>query len=145
MATDILNGQDFCTYLIGTWKRNLQWRHFGGAFGHIRSTNNIVSIDENQDAAVQPDTKFLTWSFGKSLEDLVPTYTIQFLPQENTDRILMEWSFEGTVCHGFFDPKTNMALFHFALSDSMATITYRLIDSNSTCVIVLYLKTSSHL
>eukprot|EP00644_Phytophthora_capsici_P017551 jgi/Phyca11/551420/estExt2_Genewise1Plus.C_PHYCAscaffold_420071 len=55
---DVPNG-DFCAYLKGFWKRNLEWRHFGGSFKHLRSTNNVVLIEEDLDAA----RTFMEWSF----------------------------------------------------------------------------------
>lgn len=53
---EIANG-DFCGFLKGFWKRNLEWRHFGGSFKHLRSTNNVVFIEEDLDAAHQPNTQ----------------------------------------------------------------------------------------
>lgn len=97
---------DFCGFLQGFWKRNLEWRHFGGSFAHLRATNNVVFIQEDRDAAHQPNTqyvryllrllqagyasiltlyimccynRFLKWSFGRThkKQDLVSAYTIQ--------------------------------------------------------------------
>lgn len=48
---------DFCGFLKGFWKRNLEWRHFGGSFKHLRATNNVVFIEEDRDAAHQPNTQ----------------------------------------------------------------------------------------
>lgn len=48
---------DFCSFLKGFWKRNLEWRHFGGSFAHLRATNNVVFIEEDRDAAHQPNTQ----------------------------------------------------------------------------------------
>lgn len=43
--TDCLNSQkqttDFYSYLIGTWKRNLEWREFGGSYAHLKTSNTI--------------------------------------------------------------------------------------------------------
>lgn len=50
-------GGDFCAYLKGFWKRNLEWRQFGAGFAHLRATNNVVSIEEDADAARQPATQ----------------------------------------------------------------------------------------
>lgn len=38
---------DFAEYLVGTWKRNLEWRNFGGAFEHMRSSNTIVVVRDS--------------------------------------------------------------------------------------------------
>lgn len=53
---ELPNG-DFCGFLKGFWKRNLEWRHFGGSFKHLRATNNVVLIEEDRDAAHQPNTQ----------------------------------------------------------------------------------------
>jgi len=50
-------GGDFCEYLKGFWKRNLEWRQFGASFKHLRATNNVVFIEEDMDAARQPNTQ----------------------------------------------------------------------------------------
>jgi hypothetical protein len=44
----------------------------------------------------------------------------------------MEWSFEGVTCHGVFKPEASVAIFNFCLQASMVTITYRVLDANST-------------
>lgn len=70
---------DFAQYIVGAWKRNLEWRYFGGPFAFLRSTNNVVVVSEDTEAAKQPGTRFLKWAFGKSFQsqDLVTAYTIQ--------------------------------------------------------------------
>lgn len=50
-------GGDFCEYLKGFWKRNLEWRQFGASFKHLRATNNVVFIEEDLNAARQPNTQ----------------------------------------------------------------------------------------
>ncbi|GLD97452.1 hypothetical protein PINS_up006136 [Pythium insidiosum] len=132
----IPNG-DFCSYLKGFWKRNLEWRHFGASFKLLRSTNNVVQIEEDPDAARQPNTQFLKWSFGRShkKQDLVSAYTIQFIPDE--EGTFMEWSFEGVTCHGVFKPEASVAIFNFCLQDSMVTITYRILDANTMAVCIV--------
>lgn len=35
---------DFQTFLVGVWKRNLEWREFGGSFGFLRSSNTIIKV-----------------------------------------------------------------------------------------------------
>ncbi|KAF1321168.1 hypothetical protein FI667_g12035, partial [Globisporangium splendens] len=155
---------DFCGFLKGFWKRNLEWRHFGGSFKHLRSTNNVVFIEEDLDAAHQPNTQFLKWSFGRThkKEDLVSAYTIQvgvdncgyssmatlsyhafvfaigyeqFIPDEQGT--FMEWSFEGVTCHGVFKPESSVAIFNFCLQESMVTITYRILDANTMAVCIV--------
>lgn len=60
---ELPNG-DFAGYLKGFWKRNLEWRHFGGSFKHVRATNNVVFIEEDLEAARQPDTQCVCWAIG---------------------------------------------------------------------------------
>ncbi|KUF96179.1 Thymidylate kinase [Phytophthora nicotianae] len=133
---DVPNG-DFCAYLKGFWKRNLEWRRFGASFKHLRSTNNIVFIEEDLDAARQPNTQFLRWSFGRTLkqQDLASAYTVQFIPDEQGT--FMEWSFEGVTCHGVFKPEANVAILNFCLQESMVTITYRVLDANTMAVCIV--------
>lgn len=61
---ELPNG-DFAGYLKGFWKRNLEWRHFGGSFKHVRATNNVVFIEEDLEAARQPDTQYVWRGFGQ--------------------------------------------------------------------------------
>ncbi|KAF4035815.1 hypothetical protein GN244_ATG12158 [Phytophthora infestans] len=133
---DVPNG-DFCAYLKGFWKRNLEWRRFGASFKHLRSTNNIVFIEEDLDAAGQPNTQFLRWSFGRTLkqQDLSSAYTVQFIPDEQGT--FMEWSFEGVTCHGVFKLEANVAILNFCLQESMVTITYRVLDANTMAVCIV--------
>jgi hypothetical protein len=35
---------DIYKYLCGSWKRNLEWREFGGLFQHIRTSNTVVVV-----------------------------------------------------------------------------------------------------
>ncbi|TYZ68889.1 hypothetical protein PybrP1_012593 [[Pythium] brassicae (nom. inval.)] len=128
---------DFGAFLQGFWKRNLEWRSFGGAFQHLRATNNVVLIEEDVDAAHQPNTRFLKWSFGRThkRQDLVSAYTIQFIPDEQGT--FMEWSFEGVTCHGVFKPEASVAIFNFCLQESMVTITYRILDANTMAVCIV--------
>ncbi|CCI48769.1 unnamed protein product [Albugo candida] len=128
---------DFAKYLIGHWKRNLDWRHFGGSFKHLRVTNNVVLIEEDDDAAAQPSTKFLRWSYGKTckLQDLTAAYSIQFLPSDECT--FMEWSFEGVKCHGVFTNVSNVATLNFCLPTAMVTITYRVLDRDTMAVCIV--------
>ncbi|CAK5160331.1 unnamed protein product, partial [Aphanomyces euteiches] len=128
---------DFSAYLVGTWKRTLEWRNFGSTFSHVRTTNNVVVIEEDTSAAKQPNTRFLKWSFGRGLRknELTYAYTIQFIPDEQGT--FMEWSFEGVTCHGLFKPESSVAIFNFCLQDSMVTITYRILDANTMAVCIV--------
>ena len=35
---------DIYKYLVGAWKRNLEWREFGHEFAHLRESNSIVVV-----------------------------------------------------------------------------------------------------
>lgn len=52
----------------------------------------------------------------------------------------MEWSFEGVTCHGVFKPESSVAICNFCLQESMVTITYRILDANSTSYSFVWLR-----
>ncbi|OQS02568.1 hypothetical protein THRCLA_21388 [Thraustotheca clavata] len=133
---DVPNG-DLCSYLLGTWKRTLEWRNFGSTYKHLRTSNNVVLIEEDTMAAKQPGTRFLKWSFGRGIRknELTNAYTIQFIPDEQG--MFMEWSFEGVTCHGLFKPESSVAIFNFCLQESLVTITYRILDANTMAVCII--------
>ena len=56
---------DFYDHMDGIWKRNLEWRHFGDAYQHLRTSNTIVQI--NKHTSSRDGRRFLTWSFGLDL------------------------------------------------------------------------------
>jgi hypothetical protein len=60
--------ESFCDYLLGVWKRNLEWREFGGSFQHLRTSNSVVLIENDLNGVAEPQSQFLSWSFGKSLD-----------------------------------------------------------------------------
>ena len=63
----IPNG-DLITYLQGMWKRSLEWRHFGGGYQHLRTSNTIISIEEHvQDEGDIDESRLMKRSFGSSL------------------------------------------------------------------------------
>ena len=112
---------NFCSFLVGKWKRNLEWRHFGGSFEHLRTSNTIVVIEENvlggSDGSASgsggggggaprsgsaQEARFLRWHFGKTLEaeDLRFGYEMKFIPDANGAQF-MEWEYAGAcVCDG---------------------------------------------
>uniref|UniRef100_A0A6V3IY81 Uncharacterized protein n=1 Tax=Lotharella globosa TaxID=91324 RepID=A0A6V3IY81_9EUKA len=61
-------GLNPCNYLTGAWKRNLEWRQFGGNFKRLRGTNAIVVIEEYISSVQQNGTRYLKWSFGRGLK-----------------------------------------------------------------------------
>ena len=56
---------DFYDHMDGIWKRNLEWRHFGEAYQHLRTSNAVVQI--NKHTSRKDGRRFLTWSFGLDL------------------------------------------------------------------------------
>ena len=63
---------DFYDHLDGIWKRNLEWRHFGMAYQHLRTSNTIVQI--NKHTSRKDGRRFLTWSFGLDLSQTAMKY-----------------------------------------------------------------------
>lgn len=57
----------------------------------------------------------------------------------------MEWSFEGVKCHGVFTNVSNVATLNFCLPTAMVTITYRVLDRDSTRWIFYPLFSLMHL
>ena len=115
----------FSDYITGTWKRNLEWREFGGSFRHLRTSNSVVMIEEDKNSLAGPSSRFLTWRFGKSLEpnDTVLAYSMHCQVAATGSSVRMEWTQDGSSCHGAFDPESGVASLYFP----SLTITYRLI------------------
>jgi hypothetical protein len=59
---------DPCDFLLGAWKRNLEWRSFSGAFPVVRTTNTVVVVDEYHSSVAEPGVRYLKWCFGKTLD-----------------------------------------------------------------------------
>jgi len=78
---------DIYRYLIGNWKRCLEFRQFGGLFQHLFTTNTIVTIEEfnrlhettannnnnnsnntnnNSNNNNDSNVRYLRWKFGKT-------------------------------------------------------------------------------
>ena len=84
-----LPGKNFSIsdYLRGTWKRQLEWRHFGGSFEHLKTSNTVVSIEDFRDDERRPtdrgggqSSRYMRWSFGKTAAALKPYYVMKFIP-----------------------------------------------------------------
>ena len=130
--------ENFCQYLVGSWKRNLEWRHFGGSFQHLRTSNTIVAIEEYKGiAAPDPGVQYLKWSFGKSLAKncLRFGYVMKFIP--DAQGMFMEWKYADNRCHGMFQPSSSVAILNFFLQSSTVTITYRVMgpDTMAVCIV----------
>ena len=91
---------DFPSFLVGNWKRTLEWRGFGGDFEAFRTTNSVVKIEDDADAIAEPETRFLKWSFSKNLDDFVAAYSMHFIPQSEAGYYYMDWTFQGLPCQG---------------------------------------------
>jgi len=63
-----LSEQELYRFLVGAWKRNLEWREFGNDCQHLRQTNTIVMIEEHQKLDNELGARHLKWSFGRTLQ-----------------------------------------------------------------------------
>ena len=48
---------DFPSFLVGKWKRTLEWHGFGGDYEHIRSTNSVVGVDDDPNGVPEQGTR----------------------------------------------------------------------------------------
>jgi len=129
-------------YLVGQWSRNLRWRHFGGDYQTLQSTNSIVVIEEYVTKVVDPNCRLLKWSFGKTAEksELRFGYVMKFLEEANREDgadTKIEWQYNGHACSGTFQPSTNSIVLSFQLLNSTVIITYRIIDQHSMAVCIV--------
>eukprot|EP00466_Bigelowiella_natans_P017963 jgi/Bigna1/88324/estExt_fgenesh1_pg.C_300156 len=143
------NGQhlDPCDYLTGCWKRNLEWRQFGGNFKRLRGTNAIVVIEEYISSVKEDGTRYLKWSFGRGLKpvDLRFGYVMKFnaglenSDDENkkADSTAIEWQYCGHLCSGVFQQNTKVYVLNFHLKTSTVVITYRILDKNKMAVCIV--------
>ena len=76
-----LKSNDLHSYLQGVWKRNLEWRSFGGAYQHIQAKNDN-NIKHNNDEG----PSYLDWSFtfkqSINEEKLVFGYRMKCIPDK---------------------------------------------------------------
>ncbi|EGG21857.1 hypothetical protein DFA_01743 [Cavenderia fasciculata] len=130
---------DFYTYLLGTWKRNLEWKEFGGLFPHIRTSNTVVMIEESTNFNSDPSSRFLKWSFGKSLSknEMRFGYLMKMVSAPKNIETYLEWTYIGTLCHGKYLPATNCAVLNFFQPLSTVLVTYRVVDENTMSVCVV--------
>eukprot|EP00164_Ancoracysta_twista_P012188 GFYU01019058.1.p1 GENE.GFYU01019058.1~~GFYU01019058.1.p1 ORF type:complete len:183 (-),score=36.68 GFYU01019058.1:687-1235(-) len=139
-----LPNNDFATYLVGGWKRNLEWRDFGGNFGHRRTFNTFVSIvDNGQD---EDGTKYLKWSFGKSfqVEHLRFGYIMKFSPNTRGQHTKMEWRYSDTTCHGKFIPETGIASFQYFTAKATVVVTYRVCDADTIALCIVEVDSKNY-
>ncbi|ELR12511.1 uncharacterized protein ACA1_028150 [Acanthamoeba castellanii str. Neff] len=104
-----LPDDDFYKFLVGAWKRNLEWREFGGTYAHVRTSNTVVLIEEYQ--------------------------RLDTTPAKNND-VYLEWQYSGDTCHGQFMDKTSVAILNFFIRSSTVTATYRIMDADTIAVCI---------
>ncbi len=135
---------DPCRYLIGSWKRSLDWRQFGGSFKRLRGTNAVVCIEEYASSVQSGSARYLKWSFGKSLKpaDLRFGYVMKFEnPSDGDGRAMrdsaIEWQYCGHLCTGIFQHHTSVFVLNFQLKTKVVVVTYRIIDANKMAVCIV--------
>eukprot|EP00947_MAST-08B_sp_MAST-8B-sp1_P004827 g4827.t1 len=151
---------DFGAYLRGTWKRNLEWRVFGGAYQHLRVSNTVVVIEDDTAAggggggggddidgggdiatsssgSSGSSTRHLRWNFGSGVaqDELRFGYGMKFIADPKG--MLMEWEHAGHKCNGVFQPATSVAILNFYMAASTVTITYRVMDADTMAVCIV--------
>jgi hypothetical protein len=117
---------DFYRYLQGYWKRNLQWREFGGGFRHLQSSNTLVRIsaeDAGDPSALS--LRSLRWSFGNNLSDMVTAYVVRCTRGSSGD-MHMEWDVDGQRCTGRFLAQPQLAILEFILGTTAIIVTYHI-------------------
>uniref|UniRef100_A0A6U2XJE1 Uncharacterized protein n=2 Tax=Lotharella globosa TaxID=91324 RepID=A0A6U2XJE1_9EUKA len=137
-------GLNPCNYLTGAWKRNLEWRQFGGNFKRLRGTNAIVVIEEYISSVQQNGTRYLKWSFGRGLKptELRFGYVMKFNTADgdkktSSDTTAIEWQYCGHLCNGVFQQNTKVYVLNFHLKTSTVVITYRILNKNSMAVCIV--------
>mmetsp|Transcript_3312 Transcript_3312/g.4807 ORF Transcript_3312/g.4807 Transcript_3312/m.4807 type:complete len:173 (+) Transcript_3312:26-544(+) len=134
---------DPCEYLTGAWKRNLEWRQFGGNFKRLRGTNAIVVIEEYISSVKEDGTRYLKWSFGRGLKpsDLRFGYVMKFntgdAESKKSESTAIEWQYCGHRCSGVFQQNTKVFVLNFHLKTSTVVITYRILDKNKMAVCIV--------
>eukprot|EP00656_Telonema_subtile_P000374 TRINITY_DN10171_c0_g1_i2.p1 TRINITY_DN10171_c0_g1~~TRINITY_DN10171_c0_g1_i2.p1 ORF type:complete len:146 (+),score=23.46 TRINITY_DN10171_c0_g1_i2:111-548(+) len=120
----------FDRYLVGAWKRTLQWREFGGSFAHLRTSNTIVVIDEHISKDAQ--THCLKWSFGRSLDPTQQLFGfVMRISEMGGGDAELEWQYKGTACHGRYHALTGLSVLTFCLRSSTVILHYRIVDADS--------------
>ena len=90
---------DFYHYIQGCWKRNLQWREFGGGFRHLHSSNTLVCVEADAAPSSVNGQRALRWSFGQTLrpEQLSVAY-VMMCTRASTGDMQMEWTIGTHRC-----------------------------------------------
>lgn len=127
---------DFYQYLQGCWKRNLQWREFGGGYRHLRSSNTLVCVEAGN--ADDVSMRALRWSFGQTLleEDRVTAYVMSCAKGAGGD-MNMEWSIGTHRCTGRFLALPQLAVFEFILGGCAIVVTYHIRGAHMMAVSIV--------
>jgi hypothetical protein len=135
---------DICDFLIGTWKRNLRWKHFGGMYQNLRTTNMVAVVEEFTSTVKEPGVRYLKWSFGKNLSksELRFGYVMKLRTDPNAPRgsnvqTSFEWQYNGHPCVGTYQPITSATVLNFHLKSSTVVITYRILDQHTMAVCIV--------
>jgi len=134
-----LPNNDFYKYLLGAWKRNLEWREFGHSFSHLRTSNVAVLIEPHQKMDSELGVRYLKWSFGRTLSrnDMRTGYIMKCTSNPKTSEINLEWQYSGALCSGKFSLAVNVAVLNFSVKNSFVTVTYRVVDADTIAVCIV--------
>ena len=130
---------DFSAYLVGTWKRDLEWRNFGGVFDYVRSSNTLVVVEETDTAQAESGVRHLKWSIGRHLHksELRFGYEMKVTSHPKTNEVLLEWVYQNTLCKGKYCSAVQVATLNFTLPNCVVTATYRVVDANTMAVCIV--------
>ena len=89
---------DVIAYLQGCWKRSLEWRHFGGGYQHLGTSNTIIAIEEEVTAdhvsvvSTAPQVPVPLQKQGPSSAAPAPSRRMSV-----DESRFLRWSFGGTM------------------------------------------------
>ena len=121
-------------YLQGVWRRNLEWRSFGGSYQHLQATNSVVVIDNvrkrdeergDRVSAEEGEGPLLDWSFTHKQnvhEDALIFGYHEVHPGQN--ETYMEWTHHNSRCHGNFRPVSSLMTLNFFMEDATIIVSY---------------------
>ena len=143
-------------YLQGVWRRNLEWRSFGGSYQHLQATNSVVVIDSVKKRVGEQDglksaeeggegPSYLDWSFTHKQnmheEALIFGYRMKCIPDKNGT--YMEWTHHNSRCHGNFRPVSSLMTLNFFMEDATIIVSYYILDLNRMSVSIVETSSSA--
>eukprot|EP01065_Artemidia_motanka_P034271 TRINITY_DN41535_c0_g1_i1.p1 TRINITY_DN41535_c0_g1~~TRINITY_DN41535_c0_g1_i1.p1 ORF type:complete len:194 (+),score=45.29 TRINITY_DN41535_c0_g1_i1:66-584(+) len=144
----IAKPMDLAPYLVGTWKRVLEERDFGGAYQYRRTPGNfLVVIKEDESRGGE---KGLRWSCAASApgSEMRPMYRMRLRPAGPTEAECT-YEYKGRPCSGrFYQGPNALMLTHVhdgsddgssrpsQEPDAAMSVVYRIIDRDSMAVCV---------